>query len=392
MRYATSVRRIDDAVGDVLQMLKDLNVDDQTLIVFTSDNGPSIESYVKAPYSPTFFGSYGPFDGIKRDVWEGGLRVPTVVRWPGTVAGGGASTVPSSFPDWMATFAEAAGVPAPARCDGVSLLPALTGQGTQRTPRVYVEYFHNAKTPKYDEFEPSHRNRVRQQMQTLVIGDHVGVRYDVKKASDDFEIYDAVKDPKQAHNLAKRPDMVGLQKQFKETALQVRRPDEGAKRPYDDEPVPAVAAAGGARPGLNWRAYAGPFPWVPQFDALTATGAGRADELKVDAAGGAAGVRFDGYIEAPADGRYTFSVAGDGGVVMRLHEATVIDADFGYTGGREVSATIVLKAGRHPFHLSYARRSGATADAPALTLQWSGPGFEKRPVPAGAFSNEVTGQ
>jgi hypothetical protein len=393
MRYATSVRRIDDAVGDVMQLLKDLKVDEQTLVVFTSDNGPSIESYIRAPYTPTFFGSYGPFDGIKRDCWEGGLRVPTVVRWPGAVGGGRESAVASSFPDWMATFAEAAGVPAPARCDGVSLMPALTGQGAQRSPRVYVEYFHNGKTPKFAEFEPAHRDRRRQQMQALVIGDYVGVRYDIKKASDDFEIYDAVKDPKQAKNLAKGAGMAELQRQFKETALRTRRPDPGAKRPYDDEPVPAVAvAAGGTRPGLDWRAYAGSFPWVPQFAGLASSGEGHADGLKIDAAGGAAAVRFDGFIEAPAEGKYTFYLSSDGGAEVRLHEATVIDADFGYAGGREVSAEIVLKAGRHPFHLSYARRAGAAAGTPALQLSWSGPGFEQRVVPAGAFSSEVAGK
>jgi hypothetical protein len=289
----------------------------------------------------------------------------------------------------MATFAEAAGVPAPARCDGVSLMPALTGQGTQRTPRVYVEYFHNARTPKFMEFEPAHRNRIRQQMQALVIGDHVGVRYDIKKASDDFEIYDAVKDPKQAHDLAKGSGMAELQRQFKETALRVRRPDEGAKRPYDEEPVPSVAvAAGGMRPGLDWRAYAGSFPWVPQFEGMTASGEGRAEALKLDVAKGAAGLRFDGYIEVPADGKYTFYLSSDGGAEMRLHEATVIDADFGYAGGREVLAEIVLKAGRHPFHLAYARRAGA-AGAAALQLSWSGPGFEKRVVPAAAYSSEA---
>ena len=84
-RYATATRRIDDAVGDVLQLLKDLNIENNTLVIFTSDNGPSIESYLPAsfvPNHPTFFGSYGPFDGIKRDCWEGGVRMPTIACWP----------------------------------------------------------------------------------------------------------------------------------------------------------------------------------------------------------------------------------------------------------------------------------------------------------------------
>ena len=75
-RYANDVRRIDFAVGDVLQLLKDLRIDDNTLVVFTSDNGPSIESGLRnEPYAPTFFCGFGPFDGIKRDTLEGGERV-----------------------------------------------------------------------------------------------------------------------------------------------------------------------------------------------------------------------------------------------------------------------------------------------------------------------------
>ncbi|WP_206598723.1 sulfatase-like hydrolase/transferase [Rufibacter ruber] len=80
-RYATSVRRIDDAVGDLLQLLKDLKLDENTLVVFTSDNGPSLESYLeKVKNDPDFFNSFGPFDGVKRDVLEGGVRMR---RWPG---------------------------------------------------------------------------------------------------------------------------------------------------------------------------------------------------------------------------------------------------------------------------------------------------------------------
>src|SRR6185436_4403031 len=69
-RYATDVRRIDDCVGDLLQLLKDLSIDDNTMVVFTTDNGPSRESYLPANYEPTFFNSFGPFDGIKRDCLE----------------------------------------------------------------------------------------------------------------------------------------------------------------------------------------------------------------------------------------------------------------------------------------------------------------------------------
>ena len=154
-RFATDVRRIDDCVGDLLQLLKDLGLDQNTLVVFTSDNGPSRESYLKEPYEPTFFHSFGPFDGIKRDCWEGGLRVGAIARWPGRVPANRVSPLPCAFWDWMPTFAAMAGLPAPARSDGVSLLPTLTGRSVQRPSTIYVEYFLAGRTPKYDEFEPA---------------------------------------------------------------------------------------------------------------------------------------------------------------------------------------------------------------------------------------------
>ena len=96
-------------------LLQDLKIDRDTLVVFTSDNGPSIESYLPhEPLRADFFDSFGPFDGIKRDCWEGGVRVPTLARWPGHIPAGRVVSNPSISYDWLRTFAEAAGVPAPA--------------------------------------------------------------------------------------------------------------------------------------------------------------------------------------------------------------------------------------------------------------------------------------
>ncbi len=197
-RYATDTRRIDSAVGDLIQLLKDLRIDDNTLVVFTSDNGPSRESYLEdQTNSPTFFKSFGPFDGIKRDVWEGGVRMPTIARWPGSIPKGRIIETPSISYDWMPTFVEVAGLPAPALSDGVSLLPSLLNKGKQAASHIYVEYFQGGETPAYEDFLPEHRSRRRNQMQMLRVGDTVGVRYDIQDQDDDFEIYDVVKDPQQ---------------------------------------------------------------------------------------------------------------------------------------------------------------------------------------------------
>lgn len=380
-RYATSVRRIDDCVGDLMQLLRDLNIERDTLVVFSSDNGISNESYLeKQPLQPWFFSSFGPFDGIKRDCWEGGTRVATIARWPTHIPAKQVSALPSSLSDWLPTFAEAAGLVPPARCDGVSLLPTLMGQGQQRPPRVYVEYFHNAKTPDYPQFEAAHRDRVRHQMQALRLGDFVGVRYNIKSADDNFEIYDAVNDPKEKYNLGADPKYASLQKQFKETVLQIRRPDPEAKRPYDNALVPAVEVKS-PQPGVHWEAYDGSFPWVPQVAGLQAKAAGdaKAIDLSVRPAAGDGAVRFTGYIDVPADGDYTFSLATDTGAEFRIHEATVIDADRGYTAGKTISGAIRLQKGKHPIALTYVHRGSA---APSLELKWSGPNLQEQTVPA----------
>lgn len=380
-RQATAVRRIDGCVGDLVQTLKDLGVDDNTLLVFTTDNGPSDESYLPEANRPNFFNSFGPFDGIKRDCWEGGIRVGAMVRWPGGVPGNRVDNLPSQFHDWMPTFAELGGVPAPARTDGVSLVPTLKKVAGQGTPRVYVEYFLNGSTPGYPEFQAAKRGRSRRQMQMLREGDFVGIRYNVLSHADNFEIYNVVTDPGQLTNLA--PSQEALQQRMKDTVLRVRRPGGGVSRPYDAELVPPVVISP-TRPGVEWSAWTTAFPWTPELSALTpsSSGTAAAPTLDVRPRDNDIAMSFSGYLEVPADGTYTFFLTADTGAFLRIHEAQVIDADRGYAGGSEISGSIALKAGKHPFGLSYARR---TAGSPSLSLQWSGPGIAKQVLPDEAF-------
>ena len=382
-RYATAVRRIDDAVGDLIQLLHDLRIDQDTLVVFTSDNGPSIESYIpNEPLRADFFESFGPFDGIKRDCWEGGERVPTLARWPGHIPSGKVVTRPSISYDWLRTLAAAAGLPAPARADGVSLLPEMTGQGIQADRGyVYVEYYEHGRTPDYAVFAPSHRNRKRAQMQIVRIGSFAGVRYDVQSQADPFEVYNVDSDPKETHNLAAQ--MPALEEKMKTLALQVRRPNSSAPRPYDQELVPAVPGVA-VVPGIEWKAYEGSYPWVPDLEILPSAARGTAEhpDLGKRTRDNDIGMLFSGYLDVPQDGDYTFYLHADTGALLRIHDATVIDADFGYIGGEEASGSIRLQAGLHPFRLYYARR---TKGKPSLDLAWSGPQLPKVALPAGAF-------
>src|SRR5690606_29413581 len=91
-RFASVTKRIDQQVGDLLKLLEDLHIHKNTLVVFTSDNGPSKESYLPkeefVSYEADFFDSFAQFDGIKRDLYEGGIRTSTIAWWPGAIPKG----------------------------------------------------------------------------------------------------------------------------------------------------------------------------------------------------------------------------------------------------------------------------------------------------------------
>jgi arylsulfatase A-like enzyme len=368
-RYATSVRRIDDCVGDIIHTLEDLGIDGNTLIVFTTDNGPSQESYLKQPFDADFFNSFGPFDGIKRDLLEGGIRVGAIARWPDFIAPDSTRDIPSQFHDWMPTFAELGGVAAPARADGTSLLPTIARMGSQKDPQVYVEYSVNNNTPKYPEFAKQHRGAKRGQMQAIRLGDFIGVRFQTKSHADPFEIYNIVSDPQETKNLAK--DMPELQEKMHATVLRMRRPNKTAPRPYDDIPVPAVEAD--SSPGVAWASYANESPWLARLDDLTPTSEGTSETIS-DAAPTADAALFSGYIEIPAGGAYTFHLPAKALALLRIHEATVIDAAYA-PSEKESSGTIILAKGKHPFRLYW--KNGETKPA----IEISGPDMERTPVP-----------
>lgn len=383
-RYATDTRRIDDAVGDIMQLLKDLNIDKNTMIVFTSDNGPSIESYLKdEPVKPTFFKSFGPFDGIKRDCWEGGVRIPTIAMWPGHIPSGEVVKTPSISYDWLSTFTEMAGIPAPANTDGISLLPSLTGKGKQKEGLVYVEYYQKGKTPKFSDFAKAHQGRRRNQMQMIRLGDFVGVRYDIQSQQDNFEIYNILKDPQQTTDLSGKPEMVSIQKKMKDMVLQSRRPIESAPRPYDNELIPVVDTLNPA-PGVTWNAFNGDFPWVPDTSFLTSSQSGLTNLPSVSIAKTNDVICLTGYIKVPTSGNYTFSLFTNSGALLRIHNCTVIDEDFGFKGG-ERSGSILLEAGMHPFKLTYKRKANTKDE---LKLEWSGEGFAKQTIPASVFFHD----
>lgn len=135
--FAQMMQYIDRDVGNIIRLLKQLGIDENTVVMFSSDNGPHQEGGHKMEY----FNSNGSLKGMKRDLYEGGIRVPFIARWPGTITAGKNSAHISGFQDIFPTLCDLAGIKAPGT-DGISLAPLLTGKGKQRKhPHLYWEFY-----------------------------------------------------------------------------------------------------------------------------------------------------------------------------------------------------------------------------------------------------------
>lgn len=128
---AAMISRLDEGVGQVFAALQRLGVDERTVVFFSSDNGPHAEG----GNDPFFFDSNGPLQGYKRSLHDGGIRVPTIVRWPGHVRGGSVSDFPWYFADFLPTVADIAGFDMPDGVDGTSILPVLLETGASSEDR-----------------------------------------------------------------------------------------------------------------------------------------------------------------------------------------------------------------------------------------------------------------
>ncbi len=190
---AAMVTRLDRDVGRLLDLLKDLGVDGDTLVLFTSDNGPHKEG----GRDPAFFESSGPLRGIKRDLTDGGIRVPMIARWPGRVPAGRCSDQVWSHCDFLATAADAAGSKAYPG-DGLSMLPALLGKEQKPHEFLYWE-FH----------EKGFQQAVR-------VGDWKGIRASVGAPLDLFNLKDDIGEKDNV--AAKHPEVVSKIEAYLKTA------------------------------------------------------------------------------------------------------------------------------------------------------------------------------
>jgi arylsulfatase A-like enzyme len=217
--YAAMISYLDTQVGALLRRLKQLGLDDNTLVLFSSDNGPEFKE--TAGYDTAFFKSAGPYRGFKRDHTDGGIRVPFIARWPGRIKPRRVSAHVGYFGDFMATAAELAGIQPPAGLDSISLAPTLLGRAAEQKHHecLYWEY-HAAGSSQA----------------VLLDGRWKALRNERRSAP--LELYDLQSDPAEERNVAAaHPDIVARA----EARLKSERV-ESENWPLRDAPAPKPAA------------------------------------------------------------------------------------------------------------------------------------------------------
>jgi arylsulfatase A len=190
--FAAMVSKLDSDVGKLIELLKENELYKNTIVMFASDNGP----HASGGGDPQFFNSSGPFRGIKRDLYEGGIRTPFFVSWPGKIETGSSSDHISAFWDILPTIAELAGAETPKEIQGISLANVLFDKPQRGHEYLYWEFVHKDQA----------RQAVRKSEWKLV-------RYGLKKNA---ELYNLEEDPAETTNLAEKyPEIVEeLEMQF----------------------------------------------------------------------------------------------------------------------------------------------------------------------------------
>lgn len=202
--FAAMMENLDNQVGDILALLKHYGIDDNTLIIFTSDNG----AHREGGHDPAFWNSTGGLRGMKRDMHEGGIRTPMLARWPSVIKEGGTSDHLSAFWDVLPTMCELVSQPVPEKSDGISFLPLLKGEAAQQKKHDYL-YWEFCKNNEQKIFSQA----VRQGKWKAYRQVHK------KKGMLPLEIYNLETDPFEKNDLAKEmPEMVAKMKAIIEEA------------------------------------------------------------------------------------------------------------------------------------------------------------------------------
>ncbi|TWU11695.1 Arylsulfatase [Symmachiella macrocystis] len=210
---AAMVTRMDRDVGRILDLLKELKLDENTLVFFTSDNGAT-----GGPSDPDFFQACGPLRGYKRDLYEGGIRVPMIASWPGHIKAGSVNDHVWYFADVLPTLSELAKTDAPQKNDGLSVVPALLGEKAAGRAQAEHDYLYW-----------EHPNNHERLLQAVRMGDWKAIRLD---AGLPLELYDLQTDVGEKTNVAAdHPSVVQQMEQIIKSAHEEPRPQIEPKPP-----------------------------------------------------------------------------------------------------------------------------------------------------------------
>jgi len=199
-KFAAMITRMDTHIGELTGLLRQLGIDRNTLLIFSSDNGPHKEG----GGNPDFFDSSGPFRGIKRDLYEGGIRVPMIANWPGTIPAGQTTGQISAAWDILPTCCDVAGIAAPPGIDGISIMPTLRGQSRNQPQHAYLYWeFH----------EKGGRQAIR-------MGDWKSVRLGVSRNPQaPMELYNLRTDQQESRNIAaEHPEVISQMEKILQNA------------------------------------------------------------------------------------------------------------------------------------------------------------------------------
>jgi arylsulfatase A len=186
--FAAMVSRLDKFVGEIMKAVKEKGLEENTLIIFSSDNGPHQEN----GGDPAFFNSNGGLKGIKRDLYEGGIRVPFIAYQKGVTKAGTINTMPAALWDLFPTFLQLAGISSTKRTDGISMVPAVKGQKQNQHAYFYWELHESGGK------------------QAIRFGNWKGIKLNIStETNPPIELYDLKSDPREKNNIAsKHPEIV----------------------------------------------------------------------------------------------------------------------------------------------------------------------------------------
>jgi arylsulfatase len=209
--YAAMVTRMDRSVGRIVAKLRELGLEKKTLVLFTSDNGPT---HNVGGADSTFFQSAGPLRGLKGSLYEGGIRVPFIAYWPGVIPAGAVCHQRFYFPDVLPTICELAGIEVRHPIDGISFWPTLCGRGKQKLHEfLYWEF------PGYGG------------QQAIIVGDWKAVRQNLARGTIKTELYHLGQDEGEKQDVAA---------QYPEVVARLEKLMQEQHTPNPDFPLPAI--------------------------------------------------------------------------------------------------------------------------------------------------------